>query len=185
MEPEQPKPVRFATIKTARLTLRNWRPADRDDFAHLNADPEVMEDLGGPLDRARSDAKFDRYVAAFAECGFSRWALEDSTGEFVGYTGVMPSAANHPLGRHAEIGWRIARRAWGNGYAPEAARAALTDVFTRTTLTAILSYTSPENVRSRAVMERLGLRRAADQDFTWYENWRGLVWVAARTDFAE
>jgi len=78
-------------IRSDRLKLRNWRESDRDAFAGLNAAPEVTQDLGGPLDRSESDAKFDRYVAAFDQRGFCRWALEDLDGQFLGYTGVMPS----------------------------------------------------------------------------------------------
>ena len=167
-------------MKTPRLTLRNWTAEDRDSFAKLNSDPEVMWDLGGPIDRARSDAKFDRYVVAFEKHGFSRWAVENFQGRFVGYTGVMPSDENHPLGQHAEIGWRLARWAWGNGYATEAAQASLKDLFARTKLLEILSYTSSDNSRSRAVMERVGLKRDASRDFVWYEKWHGLVWVAPR-----
>jgi RimJ/RimL family protein N-acetyltransferase len=88
-------------IRTDRLRLRNWRESDRDAFALLNAAPEVTQDLGGPLDRIESDAKFDRYVAAFDRHGFCRWALEDLNGQFLGYTGVMPSRPGHPLGPHA------------------------------------------------------------------------------------
>ncbi|HTW33057.1 MAG TPA: GNAT family N-acetyltransferase [Rhizomicrobium sp.] len=168
-------------FKTARLTLRRWRDTDRNAFAAMNADPEVMWDLGGPFDRTRSDAKFDRYVAAFDRHGFGRWALEDAEGRFVGYTGVMPSSVEHPLGYHAEIGWRLTRAAWGHGYATEAARASLQDAFARVGLTEVLSYTSADNLRSRAVMERAGLERDAARDFSWtYDKtmWHGLVWVA-------
>jgi len=98
-------------LRTARLSLRPWREEDRSGFAALNADPDVTWDLGGPLSRADSDAKFDRYVATFERHGFSRWAIEDSRQAFVGYAGVMPSSAEHPLGPHAEIGWRLVRPA--------------------------------------------------------------------------
>lgn len=168
-------------IRTSRLVLRNWRADDRIEFARLNADPDVMRDLGGPLDRANSDAKFDRFVSAFEEHGYSRWVLEDSLGHFLGYTGIMPSTVNHPLGSHAEIGWRLARSAWGRGYATEAAMAALDDGFARLHFNEVLAYTSPDNSRSRAVMDRLGLKRDPARDFVWPEtSWRGLVWVALR-----
>jgi RimJ/RimL family protein N-acetyltransferase len=111
-------------IETPRIRLRCWRETDRDAFATKNAHPEVMLDLGGPLDRSQSDAKFDRYVAAFEQYGFSRWAVETLRGDFLGYAGILPSEPAHPLGPHIGIGWRLVRSAWGHGYATEAAEAA-------------------------------------------------------------
>jgi RimJ/RimL family protein N-acetyltransferase len=172
-------------LRTPRLTLRHWTEADRDDFAALNADPEVSLDLGGPLGRADSDAKFDRYRDIFARHGFGRWAIEDPNGAFVGYAGIMPSSPEHTLRPHAEIGWRLARAAWGQGYASEAARAALRDIFDRIGLSEVLSYTSADNLRSQAVMARLGLRRVPSLDFSGTYGsrvWHGLVWVAAASD---
>lgn len=168
-------------IETARTQLRSWQDSDRDAFAALHADAEVMHDYGGPLDRAQSDAKFDRYVAAFARCGFSRWAIESRAGEFLGYAGIMPSRPDHPLGTHVEIGWRLMRSAWGRGYATEAAAAALHDGFARCGLTEVLAYTAAENRRSQAVMARLRLRRDPPRDFSAPDGsrvWHGLVWVA-------
>ena len=172
-------------LKTARLTLRRWREADRDSFAALNADPEVTHDLGGPLTRTKSDEKFDRYCTTFERAGFSRWVIDDSNGAFVGYAGLMPSTKEHALGPHVEIGWRLVRLAWGRGYATEAAKAALADGFARLRLDEVLAYTSANNDRSQAVMKRLGLHRDVSRDFTSsYEGkmWRGLVWVAAAAD---
>lgn len=168
-------------LTTPRLRLRPWREDDRDAFAALAADPEVMRDLGGPLDRARSDAKLDRYRAAFDRHGFCRWAVGSLADEFLGYAGIMPLGPDHPLGPGVEIGWRLMRRAWGHGYATEAAAAALADGFGRLGLAEILAYTAPDNLRSQAVMARLGLWRDPSRDFTAiYDGvaWRGLVWVA-------
>ena len=168
-------------LKTDRLILRPWRPDDGDAFAKLNADVEVMKDLGGPLNRRASDAKLDRYRAAFEQHGFSRLAIEEKDGTFVGYAGVMPAAYDHPLAPHNQVGWRLVRSAWGKGYATEAARAALDDALTRVGLDEVLAYTSVDNLRSQAVMERLGLRRDPMLDFDMLNEevpWHGLVWVA-------
>ncbi|MGD9881781.1 MAG: GNAT family N-acetyltransferase [Reyranella sp.] len=167
------------TIETRRLRLRPWQEDDRPAFAALHADPEVMADLGGPIDRVASDAKFDRYVANFARHGISRWAVTARDGDFLGYAGVTPEPDSHPLGRHCQVGWRFARRAWGHGYATEAASAALDDAFGRAGLREVLAYTAADNARSQAVMARLGLRRDSGRDFTM-NGWHGLVWVARR-----
>lgn len=169
-------------IDTPRTRLRCWQDSDRDAFATLHAHPEVMLDAGGPLDRAHSDAKLDRYIAACRQHGFCRWAVESREGDFLGYAGVMPARPAHPLGPHADIGWRLVRSAWGHGYATEAAEAALHDAFTRCGLREVLAYTAPDNLRSQALIGRLGLRRDASRDFRepyGHRVWHGLVWVAA------
>lgn len=169
-------------LETPRLRMRRWREGDRPLFAALNADPEVMHDLGGPISRALSDAKLDRYAAVFDSQGFGRWVIETPTGEFLGYTGVMPAGPDHPLGRHHEIGWRLTRAAWGQGYASEAAARAIEDALRRVGLPQVFAYTAPDNLRSQAVMARLRLRRDTGGDFTTAGDsrpaWRGLVWVA-------
>jgi RimJ/RimL family protein N-acetyltransferase len=169
-------------IQTDRLRLRSWRESDRNSFAALNADPVVMADQGGPLSRDFSDAKFDRYVAAYKKNGFGRWLIETFAGRFLGYCGVMAVSENHPLGPHHEIGWRLLHDVWGHGYATEAAYACLEDAFRRVQLREVLAYTAPDNTRSQAVMKRLGLIRDESRDFTVYSNrtgmWRGLVWSA-------
>jgi RimJ/RimL family protein N-acetyltransferase len=168
-------------IDTPRTRLRCWRESDRDAFADLNAHPVAMRDLGRPLDRAQSDAKLDRYVAAFKRHGFTRWAIESRAGEFLGYAGILPSRPAHPLGPHVDIGWRLVRPAWGRGYATEAAAAALRDAFTRCGLSEVLAYTSADNARSQAVMRRLQLRRDPSRDYSeplGGGTWHGLTWVA-------
>ncbi len=123
----------------------------------------------------------DRYVAAFEQHGFTRWAVEDLNGDLLGYAGMMAQPSDHPLGAHVDIGWRLVRSAWGCGYATEAASAALTDAFERCGLTEVLAYTAPDNLRSQAVMRRLSLRRDLSRDFTVLDGgmpWRGLVWSA-------
>lgn len=169
-------------VEAPRLRLRSWRDADRADLADLLADPEVMHDLGGPVDRAASDAKLDRYRTAMSCHGIGRMAAEDLSGRFLGYAGVMRVCGDHPLGAHFDIGWRLRRTAWGQGYATEAATAALADAFDRLGLDEVLAYTAPDNPRSQAVMRRLRLRRDASRDFVLRRagaaDWHGLVWSA-------
>jgi len=171
-------------IDTPRTRLRCWEPTDRDAFATMHADPDVMDDYGGPITRSASDAKLNRYASAYREHGFCRWAVESREGDFLGYAGVMPSRPGHPLGAHCEIGWRLVRRAWGHGYATEAARAALDDAFGRAGLAEVVAYTAADNRRSQGVMHRLRLQRDASRDFTadydGIKGWQGLVWVARR-----
>jgi RimJ/RimL family protein N-acetyltransferase len=169
-------------IETPRIKLRPWRESDRSVFAALHADREVMHDAGGPIDRSQSDAKLDRYAAAFERHGFTRWAMESHDSEFLGYTGIMPSRPEHPLGDHVDIGWRLVRGAWGQGYATEAATAALQDAFTRCGLAEVIACTTADNGRSQAVMARLGLRREPARDFRDHygpREWHLLVWVAS------
>lgn len=165
-------------IETIRLRLRPWTEGDRDAFAAMNADPQVMVDAPRPLSRENSDRKLDRYAASYARNGLCRWLVEGLDGEFLGYAGVMPVAEEHPLGAHYDVGWRLVRSAWGRGYATEAARAALDDVFDRAGLAEVLSYTAPDNQRSQAVMRRLGLVRDPGRDFVTDDRWTGLTWVA-------
>jgi ribosomal-protein-alanine N-acetyltransferase len=152
--------------ETDRLILREWRKADRAPFAAMNADPAVMEHFPAPLTRSQSDAFVERITEHLAEHGFGLWALERrSTGEFLGFTGLaVPRFAAH-FTPAVEVGWRLSRQAWGRGYATEAARAALNAGFSDFGLAEIVSFTVPANLRSRAVMERLGMTHEEADDF--------------------
>lgn len=153
-------------IDTERLHLRPWRYFDRASFAAMNADPEVMEFFPATLTEAESDALVDRIRAQFDEHGFGLWALEvRGRGEFIGFTGLAIQTFDAPFNPSVEIGWRLARSAWGKGYATEAATAAITDGFERVGLESIVSLTAATNVRSQAVMERLGMTRDPAEDF--------------------
>jgi RimJ/RimL family protein N-acetyltransferase len=157
-------------LRTERLLLRRWRPEDRVPFAAMNADPEVMEHFLAPLTRAESDAFVDRIEAGFAEHGFGLWALEvaqsgELAGEFIGFTGLsVPSFEAHFMPA-VEIGWRLARPAWGHGYASEAARRALSAAFNDHGLPEVVSFTSVTNLRSQAVMRRIGMVHDPADDF--------------------
>jgi RimJ/RimL family protein N-acetyltransferase len=144
--------------ETERLILRRWRESDRDAFAALNSDPAVMEYFLAPLDRADSDAKFDLRQQEFAERGWGAWAVElKATGECIGSVGLSVPRPVFPFPPCVEIGWRLARAHWGRRYASEAARAALRVGFESLQLAEIFSWTAIQNVRSRIVMERIGL----------------------------
>jgi ribosomal-protein-alanine N-acetyltransferase len=153
-------------LVTERLVLRCWQPSDREPFAELNADPEVMRYFPAPLDRRASDAFADRIEAAFAERGYGLWAVEVvATGEFIGFTGLAWQTFEAHFTPAVEVGWRLARSAWGHGYASEAARAALEFGFGTAGLDEIVSMTTETNLRSRAVMERIGMTRRPEDDF--------------------
>lgn len=152
-------------VDTTRLCLRQWRATDKEPFAVLNADPVTMEFFPSPQSRAASDASADAWQSQFASQGWSNWALEvRASGEFIGFTGLSVPRRVLPFSPCVEVGWRLAREHWGHGYATEAARAALRVGFAQLGLAEIVSFTAIGNRRSRAVMERIGMRDAG-QDF--------------------
>jgi RimJ/RimL family protein N-acetyltransferase len=153
---------RFDTIRTDRLVMRRWRDTDRAPFAALNADPEVMRYFPATLDRAASDSLVNIIEARFDYQGFGLWALElASTAEFIGFTGLNPMPAGVPGAGGTEVGWRLARRAWHQGYATEAATAAVHVAFNGAGLAELWSITAVLNEPSQAVMRRLGMIRHA------------------------
>jgi RimJ/RimL family protein N-acetyltransferase len=153
-------------LRTDRLLLRPWRDADRQAFARMNADSEVMEFFVAPLTRGESDALVDRFEAGFAEHGFGVWAVEEiGTGAFIGFAGLLHQRFEAAFTPTFEIGYRLARHAWGHGYATEAAREAVRFGFERAGLVEIVSMTSVGNVRSRAVMDKLGMTHDPADDF--------------------
>lgn len=158
--PQLPTPLE---IDTPRLRLRQWRAADRAPFAALNADPRVMEHFPSTLDRAASDAIAERCEALIAERGWGFWAVERrDSGDFIGFVGLNVPTAALPFSPCVEVGWRLAHSAWGQGLASEAARAALAAGFETLGLAEVVSFTALSNRRSQAVMERLGMRRTAE-----------------------
>ena len=151
-------------VRTERLLLRAWREADRDGHAAMNADAAVMEHFPGTMSRAQSDEWFDRVQAHWAEVGWGLWAVEiPDVAPFIGFVGIaMQNAPGYPV---VEVGWRLARPYWGHGYASEAAERAVLLGFDTLGLDEIVSFTVPQNTRSRAVMERIGMHRDRADDF--------------------
>lgn len=160
-------------LESPRLRLRRFGDADREAFAAINRDPEVMANLLGPLDRAGSDALIDRINALIDQHGYGFFCAElRATGACIGMIGLAPvkfplPRAGGPLEadrREVEIGWRLARSQWGQGLAQEGARRALDFAFDELALSEVVSFTSLDNVRSYTVMERLGMQRDGEFD---------------------
>lgn len=153
-------------IETRRLLLRRWQDGDREPFATMGVDPEVMRFFPACLDRADSDALIDRIEAHFARCGYGLWAVERrDDGAFLGFTGLFDVAFASPIEGDVEIGWRLARAAWGQGYGFEAATAALAFAAANLEAPRIVAMTVAANIRSWGLMQRLGLVRRPDLDF--------------------
>ena len=160
------RPGDSATIETPRLLLRQWREDDLAPFAALNTDPEVMRFFEEPLSHERSDAWARAIAAVIEDQGWGLWALERrDTGEFIGFTGLQVPRHELPVNPCVEVGWRLARSAWGQGFATEAGRASLAHAFGPLELDEVVSMTVVTNLPSRRVMERLGLTRDEQADF--------------------
>jgi RimJ/RimL family protein N-acetyltransferase len=156
-------------IETPRLRLRPWTAEDRVPFAEQNADPFVMRFLGGALTREASDAYADRAEQHVAAHGFCKWAVEaPGVAPFIGAVGLSYVKFEAAFTPAVEVAWRLNRRYWGQGYATEAARAAIADGFSRVGLPEIVAITTLDNTPSQRVMERLGMTRADPFDHPSY-----------------
>ena len=148
----------MSELKTDRLRLRQWDESDRVPWASLCADPEVMEFLSSSRDRATSDSAIDRWRSRIEEQGWSFWAVElTATGAFIGMAGLQVPAEPHPYLPCTEIGWRLAKEYWGQGYASEAAYRVLDFAFIDLGLEEVVATTAVGNIRSSAVMRRIGM----------------------------
>lgn len=156
----------MTTLHTARLILRPWREDDFEPFAAMSADPKVMEHFPSTLTRAESDAVAGRLKAHIEHHGFGFWALElPGVAPFIGFAGLLHVSFEEHFTPAVEIGWRLAPAHWRQGYATEAARAALAHGFGALALSEIVSFTIPANLPSQAVMQRLGMTRNEAEDF--------------------
>lgn len=155
-------------IRGERVTLRQWTDADLAPFAAMNDDPDVMRHLVKRLTRDESDAMVDRIRSHFDAHGFGLWAIDVPGLGFAGFVGLANVPFDLPLagfeGQQHEIGWRLARAAWGHGYAAEGARLARRHGFEVLKLPRIVSFTALANRASVAVMERIGLARRGEFD---------------------
>jgi ribosomal-protein-alanine N-acetyltransferase len=151
-------------LRTDRLLLREWRDADLEPFAAMNADPRAMEFFPSVMTRDESDRfVLNKIVPQFERLGYGPWAIEvPGVTPFAGFVGLLEQTFAAPFTPCVEVGWRLDSPYWGHGYATEGARAALAYGFAVAGLDEIVSMTTLTNVRSIAVMERLGMRRAGE-----------------------
>jgi RimJ/RimL family protein N-acetyltransferase len=159
-----------ALLASPRLRLRPWNDADREPFAAMTADTEVMRHFPAVLTREQSDAWIDRMSRKISERGWGLWALDylaegAPAPQFAGFTGLNIPDPQFPLGPCVEVGWRLAPQFWGLGLATEAARLALRAGFESLGLEEIVAMTTLRNTRSRAVMQRLGMQESPADEF--------------------
>jgi len=159
-------PADGSGLATSRLRLRRWRDADRAPFATMCADPDVMQYFPCTMSAAESDEFVDRVVAGFARRGFGWWAVEiPGRTPFAGFIGLSTPAFDAHFTPCVEIGWRLAREHWGQGYATEGAQACMAFGFEALKVQEIVAFTAHENLRSRRVMEKIGMQHDAADDF--------------------
>jgi RimJ/RimL family protein N-acetyltransferase len=153
-------------IETERLRLRQWRDADREPFAKMNADPRVMQFFPCCLSREESDALAVRIELKIEERGFGLYAAElRESSAFTGFIGLSVPGFQAHFTPCIEIGWRIAAEHWNRGLATEGARAVVRHAFDALHLESLVSFTAAQNLPSRRVMEKIGMTRNPDEDF--------------------
>lgn len=174
-------------IETERLILRAFREEDRAPFAAINGDPRVSDWLGGPISVDQSNATLDRINAHIAAHGYGFFAAErKADGRLVGMIGLQPVRDDLPPAPAVELGWRLAPDAQGTGLATEGAAAVLAWGFANLGRDALIAFTAESNLRSQAVMTRIGMRHEPARDFDHpglaadHPLRRHVVFVAAR-----
>jgi 3-dehydroquinate dehydratase/shikimate dehydrogenase len=153
-------------IQTKRLILRDWKDSDLEAFAKMNADSQVMEYFPSILSREQSDSMLKKMHSLIQKNGYGFWALSlIKTGEFLGFVGLNEVTFSSHFTPAIEIGWRLSFEHWGKGYATEAATASLAYGFETLNLPEIVSFTTTLNMRSRHVMEKIGMHHNEADDF--------------------
>jgi RimJ/RimL family protein N-acetyltransferase len=153
-------------LETERLILREWADADRDVFAAIVADPHVMRFYPATRSRAEADAWVDKMIAGLAEGTSHFLAVErKSDGALMGLTGTAEINFAIPTTPKVEIGWVLGQQYWGNGYAPEAARASLGHAFETLKQPEVVAFTAAINQPSQQVMRKIGMTRDNAADF--------------------
>ena len=152
-------------LPTPRLLLRQWQPSDLEPFAAMNSDADVMRYYPTPWTREQSDAFAQRVMRLIDERGWGFWAVEErASGRFIGFVGRHVPSDELPFSPCVEVGWRLTKPYWGLGYATEAAQSAIAFGFQQLRLPEVVAFTAIANLKSRAVMERLGMRLDSEFD---------------------
>ena len=153
-------------LTTERLVLRRWQEKDREPFARLNAHPRVMEFMPARLERFESDRLIDRFERHFGARGFGLYAAElRGDQSFGGVIGLSVPGFDAPFMPAVEVGWRLGFEHWGQGLATEGAREVVRYAFEILGLDGLVSFTTPLNLRSLRVMEKLGMTHDPCDDF--------------------
>ena len=145
-------------LESDRLLLRQWTESDVSSFVKLNSDPQVMQYFPKILTEKESAEFISIMSAIIQEKGWGFWVLElKSANKFIGFVGLNTPRTILPFSPCVEVGWRLHKEYWGNGYATEAGKLSLAYVFNRLALEEVVSFTTKSNAKSRKVMERLGM----------------------------
>ncbi|USA47272.1 GNAT family N-acetyltransferase [Acinetobacter sp. C26M] len=177
-------------IETARLRLRQWQEEDYTSFAAMGNNLQVMEYFPKLLTRAESDAMIDKMKSIIETQGWGLWAVElKHNRQFIGFVGLHDQPTQFSFSPCVEIGWRLDQVYWGQGYAPEAAQAALAFAFEQLKLDKVVAFTTLENAKSQKVMQKLQMKKvsefqhpalAADHPLSWH-----VLYEILRSDFIE
>lgn len=151
------------TIETERLGLRQWCESDKTPFAQMNSDQEVMRYFPSTRTPEQSNLLVERLSQAIDHLGYGFWAVERKDNkEFVGFIGINYSASGLPFAPCVDIGWRLAKPHWGQGFATEGALASLDYAFTAANLEKVLSITPTTNAPSENVMRKIGMHKCSE-----------------------
>jgi RimJ/RimL family protein N-acetyltransferase len=153
-------------LETARTVLRAWHDEDVEEWVALGADTRVMEFMPSLVERADAERSAQRLRERLERDGYGWWVLEVKGGaSFAGVVALQNVPFDAPFTPAFEVGWRLRYDQWGHGYATEAARAALGFAFDELGHGEVVALTAAINVRSQAVMRRLGMTRDPLDDF--------------------
>ena len=157
--------LQHTELLSPRLTLRQWRQSDLEPFAAMNADADVIRYYPAIWTREQSNGFAERVRRLIDERGWGFWAVEEeASGLFIGFVGLHTPSNELPFSPCVEVGWRLAKSYWGQGYATEAAHAAIRFAFEQLHLTELVAFTAMANLKSRAVMQRIGMQFVSEFD---------------------